>query len=68
MTAIESMHSLSNLKNVDTFDYMEDTVFMIKRNQAIYTEIVCVISNISFNKQCNRDGILQIPHSYHQHC
>ena len=40
MTAIESMHSLSNLKYIGIFDYIEDTVFMIKRNQAIYTRIV----------------------------
>ena len=40
MTAVESLHSLSNLKLVGIFDYMEDTVFMIKRNQTIYTKIL----------------------------
>ena len=40
MTATESMHSLSNLKYVGTFDYIEDAVFMIKRKQAIYTRSV----------------------------
>ena len=38
MNAIELMHSLSNLKYVDIFDYMEDKVIKIK--QAIYTGIV----------------------------
>ena len=40
MTAIELMHSLSNLKYVGIFDYMEDKVFMIKINQVIYTGTV----------------------------
>ena len=40
MTAVESMHSVSNSKYVGIFDYIEDTVFMIKRSQAIYTRIV----------------------------
>ena len=39
MTAIESMHSLLKLKYVGMFNYIEDTVFMIKRNQAIYTRL-----------------------------
>ena len=39
MTAIEPMYYLSNLKDVGIFDYIEDTVFMIKRKQAIYTRI-----------------------------
>ena len=38
MNAIKLMHSLSNLKYVDIFDYMEDKVIKIK--QAIYTGIV----------------------------
>ena len=46
MTAIESMHSLSNLKYVGIFNYIEDTVFMIKRNQAIYTRLVYVQKDI----------------------
>ena len=37
MTTIESVPSLSNLKYVGIFDYLEDMVFMIKRNQTIYT-------------------------------
>ena len=40
MTVTESMHSLSNLKYVGIFDNIEETVFMIKRNQAICTRIV----------------------------
>ena len=36
MTAIEPMHSLSNLKYIGIFDYIEDTV----RIQIIYTRIV----------------------------
>ena len=40
MTAIEYMHFLSILKYADIFDYIEDTAFMIKRNQAIYKRIV----------------------------
>ena len=40
MDVIDSVHSLSNLKYVGIFDYIEDTVFMIKRNQRIYTRIV----------------------------
>ena len=37
MTEIEFMHSFSNLKYIDIFDHIEDTIFMIKRNRAIYT-------------------------------
>ena len=40
MTTIESMYSLSNLKYSGILDYIEDTVFMIKTNQVIYTRIV----------------------------
>ena len=40
MTTTESMHFLLNLKYVGIFDYIEDTVFMTKRNQTIYTRIV----------------------------
>ena len=32
MTAIKSMHSLANLENVDTLDYIEHTVFIIKKS------------------------------------
>ena len=35
MSTIKCMHSLLNLKYVDIFDYVEDTVFMIKRSQVI---------------------------------
>ena len=28
MTAIESMHSLSNLENIGIFDYIDNTIFM----------------------------------------
>ena len=40
MNAIESMYYLSNLKYLGIFDYIEVTVSMIKRNQAIYRSIV----------------------------
>ena len=39
MTAIESVHSLLNLKYAGIFSYMNDTVFMIKRNKEIYIRI-----------------------------
>ena len=42
MTAIESMHSLSNLKYVGIFDYIEETV----RIRAIYTRIVSFLKGI----------------------
>ena len=32
MTAIKSMHSLSNLENVDILDYIEHTVFITKKS------------------------------------
>ena len=32
MTAIKSMHSLANLENVDILDYIEHTVFIIKKS------------------------------------
>ena len=50
------MHSFSNLKYVGIFDCIEDKVFMIKRNQTIYTRIV--IFKDVYNKKCNRDGKL----------
>ena len=40
MTAVKSIHSLSNLRYIGIFDYMEDKVFMIRINQAIHTGIV----------------------------
>ena len=42
MTAIESMHSLSNLKYVGIFNYIEDTV----RIRTIYTRIVYFLKDI----------------------
>ena len=42
MTAIESMHSSSNLKYVGIFDYIEDTV----RIQKFYTRIVYFLKGI----------------------
>ena len=40
MAAIESMHCLLNLKYEGIFNYIEDAVFMIKRNHAIYIRLV----------------------------
>ena len=40
MTTFKSMGPLSNVRYVDIFDYIKDTVFMIERNQEIYTRIV----------------------------
>ena len=40
------MYSLANLKYIGIFDYIEDTVSMIKRNQAIYTRIIYFQKNI----------------------
>ena len=59
MTAFESMRYLSNLKQAGIFDDIEDTVLMIKRNKAIYTQEQFVFKKV-YNKQCNRDGKLQM--------
>ena len=56
MTATKSIHFLSNLKNVGIFDYIEDTVFMIKKKQTQE----CFIFKKVYNKQCNRDEKLQM--------
>ena len=54
MNAIESMYYLSNLKYLGIFDYIEVTVSMIKRNQAIYRSIVFFFKKV-YNKLCNCD-------------
>ena len=40
MIATKSMIYLSHLKYTVIFDYLEDKVFMMKRDQAIYIRIV----------------------------
>ena len=44
MTAIESIHSLSNLKYVGILDYIEDTVFDKKKQTSLH-------KNSLFSKQ-----------------
>ena len=58
MTAVKSTHSFPNLNYAGIFDYIEDTAFMIKRNQTIYTRIVYFQNG--YNKQCSRDGKLKM--------
>ena len=46
MTAIEFMHSLSNLKYLGTFDYIEDKADMIKRIRVIYSRTIYFLKDI----------------------
>ena len=58
MTAIESMHYLSNLKYVGILDYIEDAALMIKKiKKSTHEEF---IFKKVYNKQCNRDGKLHM--------
>ena len=46
MIAIESVHYLCSLKYLSILDYIEDAIFMIRRNQEIYTRIVYIQKGI----------------------
>ena len=46
MTGNESINSMSNLKYIGIFDYIEGKVIMIKRMQTIYAKIYFFLNGI----------------------